>query len=188
MPKASDLKKGSIVELGGDIYVVRQLEAKSPSSRGAATLYKVRFAHVRSKQKRDESFKGDDMLPDVAFAKRAVQFSYQDGNFYHFMDSEDYSQYSLSADDLEGQLPYLSEGLEGLAALLVEDQVIGLELPQSVDLAIVDTAPAIKGASAAARTKPAILVSGLEVQVPEYLAVGEVIRVNTTTGKFMSRA
>ncbi len=188
MPKASDLKKGSIVELDGEIYVVRQLEAKSPSSRGAATLYKVRFAHVRSKQKRDESFKGDDMLPEVAFEKRAVQFSYQDGDLYTFMDAEDYSQYSLGADDLDEQLPYISEGLEGLSVLLVEGQVIGLELPQSVDMEIVDTAPAIKGASASARTKPATLTSGLEVQVPEYLAVGEMIKVNTATGKFMSRA
>lgn len=187
MPKASELKRGSIVELDGEILVARQLEAKSPSSRGASTLYKVRFINVRTKQKRDESFKGDDMLTDVAFEKRAVQFSYQEGDLFYFMDAEDYSQYGLGRDDIEDQLPYIVESLEGMVMMLVEGEVIGLELPQSVELEITDTAPAIKGASASARTKPAILSTGLEVQVPEYLAEGEVIKVNTTTGKFMSR-
>ncbi|MFN2338229.1 MAG: elongation factor P-like protein YeiP, partial [Gammaproteobacteria bacterium] len=88
----------------------------------------------------------------------------------------------------EDQRPYLTESLESIALLLVDGAVIALELPQSVDLEIVDTAPAIKGASASARTKTAVLSTGLEVQVPEYLATGEVVRVNTVTGKFMSRS
>ena len=188
MPKASELKKGAVVEMDGEVYVVRQLETKSPSSRGAVTLYKVRFQNVRTKQKRDETFRGDDTVQNVAFEKRAVQYSYQDGDIYYFMDNEDYTQYGLDAESLEDQRPYLTESLEGIALLLVDGAVIALELPQAVDLEIVDTAPAIKGASASARTKTAVLSTGLEVQVPEYLAVGEVVRVNTATGKYMSRS
>lgn len=186
--KASDLKKGAVVEMDGEVYVARHLESKSPSSRGAVTLYKVRFTNVRSGQKRDESFRGDDVLQEVAFEKRQVQFSYKDAETYTFMDDEDYSQYSLNEDDLEGQIPYLSEGLQGITVLLVEGQVIGVELPQSVDLEITDTSPAVKGASASARTKTAALSTGLEIQVPEYLSAGEVVRVNTDNGKYMSRA
>ena len=101
---------------------------------------------------------------------------------------DDYSQYALNASDLEDQLGYLTEGLEGIKALLVDGEILGIELPQSVSLTITDTAPGIKGATATGRTKPATLSTGLEVQVPEYLENGEVIKINTSDGKFISRA
>jgi elongation factor P len=104
------------------------------------------------------------------------------------MNMEDYTQYSLSSDDLEDQIEYLTEGLEGIVALLVDDGVLGIELPSSVVLSIVETAPAIKGATASGRTKTARLTTGLEVQVPEYLELEELIKINTDTGKYMSRA
>jgi elongation factor P len=94
----------------------------------------------------------------------------------------------LSSEDLEGKIEYLTEGLEGIVALLIDDAILGIELPGSVVLPIVETAPAIKGATATGRTKTARLPTGLEVQVPEYLETGESIKINTETGKFMSRA
>lgn len=188
MPKASDLKRGNIVEINGGIYVVKNIDVKSPSSRGANTLYKVRYSNVQTKQKLEETYKGEDMLKDVDFQRRSVQYLYKDGDMYTFMDVEDYSQYTLSEDDLEGQLGYLYDGLEDIIAMLIEGNIIGIELPQAVNLEIVDTAPGIKGASATSRTKPATLSTGMEVQVPEYLESGEIIKVNTGTGKFMSRA
>lgn len=188
MPKASELKKGMVVEINDAPHVVKQVEAKSPSSRGASTLYKVRFTHLQTRQKLDESFKGDDMLKDADCARVPLQYSYQDGDTLMFMDLEDYSQYGLNLEDLDGQVEYLSEGLEGITGLLIEDVLRGIELPQSVTLTIVETAPAIKGATATGRTKTAQLNTGLEVQVPEYLATGEVIKVNTGNGKFISRA
>ncbi len=188
MPRASDLKRGTVVELDGIPHVVKQLEAKSPSSRGAATLYKVRFNNLVTGQKRDESFKGEDMLKDADYQKVQVQFSYVDGNQYVFMNLEDYSQYFLDDRQLESQVEYLTDGLEGITALLVEDSIVAIDLPQSVLLDITETSPGIKGASASARTKPAILSTGLSVQVPEYIEQGERIKVNTTNGKFMSRA
>lgn len=188
MPKASELKKGMIVEIDGDPHIVRQLEAKSPSSRGAATLYKVRFNNLKTGQKKDGSFKGEDMINEIDCARVAVQYSYLDGDIYYFMNSEDFSQYGLEADQLEEQIPYLVEQQEDIIALLVDGQLLAIELPQSVVLEVTDTPPPITGSSATNRSKTATLSTGLEVQVPEYLAPGESIRVNTVTGKFMSRA
>jgi elongation factor P len=186
--KASELKKGMVVEVDGIPHIVKQIEVRNPSSRGASTLYKVRFNNLKTGQKLDESLKGDDFLKEADYARAKVQFSYIDGENYVFMNVEDYSQYSLSGDDLEGQVGYLTEGLEGIIALLVDDEVIGIELPSSVVMSIVETSPAIKGATASARTKTARLTTGIEIQVPEYLEMDELVKVNTETGKFMSRA
>lgn len=186
--KASELKRGMVVDINGVPHVVKQVEAKSPSSRGASTLYKVRFNNLKTGQKLDESLKGDDYFKDADLVRAKVQFSYVDGDNYIFMDTEDYTQYSLNSEDLEGQIEYLTEGLEGIIALLVDDAVLAIELPSSVVLEIVETAPAIKGATATGRTKTARVTTGLEVQVPEYLETGETIKINTETGKFMARA
>ena len=188
MPKASELKKGMIIDMNGIPHIVKQLEARSPSSRGASTLYKVRFNNLQSHQKLDSSFKGDDMLKEADCRRVGVQYSYLDGDTYYFMNMEDYSQYEMNSDQLEGQTEYLVEQLEGIIALIMDDNLLGIELPQSVNLSIVDTPPAITGSSATNRNKTATLSTGLEVQVPEYLEPGEIIKVNTVTGKFMSRA
>jgi len=188
MAKASDLKKGMVVEINGVPHVVKQVEVRSPSSRGASTLYKVRFNNLKTGQKLDESLKGDDFFKDADCVRAKVQFSYIDGDNYIFMDMEDYTQYSISGDELDEQKGYLTEGLEGIVALLIDDAVLAIELPGSVVLQIVETAPGIKGATATGRTKPARLSTGIEVQVPEYLETDELIKVNTLTGKFMSRA
>ena len=188
MPRASDLKRGDVVQIEGAPHVVKHLETKSPSARGASTLYKVRFDNLVTGQKRDESLKGDDFLTEADCERVGVQFSYIDGDHYVFMNSSDYSQYTISIDALAGQLEYLTDGLEGITALLVEDNIVAIDLPQSVIMEIKETAPGIKGASATSRTKPATLVSGLVVQVPEYIEQGESIKVNTTNARFMSRA
>ncbi|HBA65678.1 elongation factor P-like protein YeiP [Methylotuvimicrobium buryatense] len=188
MAKASDFKRGMVVEINGVPHVIKQIEVRSPSSRGATTLYKVRFNNLKTGQKLDETLKGDDFFKDADCVRVKVQFSYMDGENYVFMNMEDYSQYTVGADDLEEQKGYLTEGLEDIVALLFDDTVLGIELPSSVALEIVETAPEIKGATATGRTKPARLTTGLEVQVPEYLKTGEIIKINTVTGKFMSRA
>lgn len=188
MPQASELKKGDVVTIDGAPHIVKHLESRSPSARGAATLYKVRFNNLITGVKRDESLKGNDFLAEADCQRVPVQFSYVDGEQYIFMNTGDYSQYGLDRQALEGQLEYLTDGLEGVTALLVEDRIVAIDLPQSVTMEIVETAPGIKGATASARTKPATLGTGLVIQVPEYIEQGEVIKVNTTNGKFMSRA
>jgi len=188
MPRASELKKGSVVEVDGEVYIARQIDKRNPSARGAATLYKIRFFNVRNGQKLEQTLKGDDFVKEGNLTRRSVQYSYREDDLIYFMDTENYSQYALSAELLEEQLQYMTEDLEGMIAMLVDGQVAGIEIPQNVELEITETAPGLKAASASARTKPALLSTGIEIQVPEYLESGERIKVNTTTGKFVSRA
>ena len=188
MPKACNLQKGHVISINGQPYQVKTIEVHTPSARGANTLYKVRFSNVATGQKLDETYKGNDLLEEVDLDRRPASFLYQDQSLYTFMDAENYEQYTLSEDFLEGQTQWLTDGLEGITVLLLNGNPLCIELPAAMDLEIVDTAPALKGASATNRTKPATLANGCVVQVPEYLANGEIIRVNTETGKFMSRA
>jgi len=188
MLKACDLKKGMAINVSGQLCLVRDIEVKSPSARGAATLYKVKFTNVQNGQKVEMSYKGDDGLVEAGLVKRPVQYSYLEGDTYYFMDTENYEQYGLNKDIINDQLMFLREGLEGIVAMLVDGAIIGIELPASVELEITDTTPAIKGASVTNRTKTAVLATGFEVQVPEYLANGDRIKVNTGSGKYMSRA
>ena len=113
---------------------------------------------------------------------------YFDGELHVFMDVEDFTQYSLSPDDLEGQTGYISEDMDPVLVMIIEDQPVGIQLPATVTLEVTETSPSIKGATVTKRTKPAVLSTGLEVQVPEYLSPGEMIKVNTTNAKFMARA
>ncbi|MCK5902061.1 MAG: elongation factor P-like protein YeiP [Cocleimonas sp.] len=187
MPKAGDLKRGMMIEIKGDPHVVKTIEARSPSSRGASTLYKIRYNNLKTGQKLDQSYKTDDLLKEADCARVSVQFSYLDGDQYIFMNSEDYSQYELNVEVLEAQKGYITDGLEGITALLMEGNILGVELPATIILQITETAPKLKGATAAGRTKLAILSTGLEIQVPEYLETDDMIKINTSTGKFMSR-
>jgi len=188
VPKANELKRGMVVDIDDVPHAVKNVDCKSPSSRGASTLYKIRFNNLKTKRKLDESFKGDDFLKASDCERVQVQYSYNNDDEYVFMNAEDYNQYSVKAVDLDGMELYLTDGLEGITALLLDEVVISIELPKTVNLEITETAPGIKGASASARNKPAILTTGLEVQVPEYLNTGEVIKVNTTNKQFISRA
>jgi elongation factor P len=188
VPKANELKQGAAIEINGEPYVVKKIDVRNPTSRGATTLYKVRFAHMKTKQKLDETYKSDDILKTADCSRVNVQYSYQDGDAYYFMNSETYEQYALTAEDLEGQTEYLSDGLEGIIMLLMDDTALGIQLPTTITLQIVETPPAMKSASATNRTKTAKLNTGLEIQVPEYIESGELIKVNTETGKFSSRA
>ena len=187
MPKASDLKKGSVVEIDGEVYIARQIDIRNPSARGASTLYKIRFFNVRDGKKLEQTLKSDDFVKDGDLIRRSIQFSYKEGDMVTFMDSEDFSQYTLNAEVLVEQSPYMTEDLQGMIALIVDGQIVGVEIPQAVVLEITQTDPGIKTASVSARTKPATLSTGLEIQVPEYLESGEQVKVNTSNGKYISR-
>ena len=188
MPKACDVKPGMVIDINGIPHVVKTLEVKSPSARGAATLYKFRFNNMQTGQKLDETWKGDELLKESECERVQVQYSYQDGENWVFMDNTDYSQYEIPNADMEDMKWYITETMEGLQALVLEGKLLTLLLPEHVKLEIVETPPSMKGASATSRTKPATLSTGLEVQVPEYLEQGEVVKVSTLTGKYMSRA
>lgn len=188
MMKASELQRGSIVDLGGAPHIVEELQVQTPSARGSSSLYKARLRNLATKQKIDRAFKGDDVLVDVDFERREIQFLYVKQDRYTFMDMEDFSQFDLLRSDIAQELPFLVDGMEGLNALVADGRVIGLEMPPVVELPIVECDPPLKGASVTGRTKPARLPTGLVVQVPEYMATGIVLRVDTRTGRFLSRA
>jgi len=186
--KASELKKGVVALINGERYIAKEIQVKSPSSRGANTLYKVRFKNVVNKQKYENTFKGDDDIQLVDFVRRPVQMIFKESDSCTFMDNEDFSQYTIDNELIEDELLYLVDGVEGIYALISDGELLGIELPSSVNMEIVECSPGIKGASASARTKPATMPTGLVVQVPEYLASGEMIKINTSNAKFMSRA
>ena len=113
---------------------------------------------------------------------------YRDPDGCHFMDSADYNQFSIANDDLRDQLPFMTENMEGIESLVVDDEVIAIELPDTVELPIVETAPGLRGNSATGRTKPATLSTGHVIQVPEHLDQGVTVRVDTRTGEYLGRA
>lgn len=186
--KASEIKKGIVIEADGASIFINEVQVQTASSRSGNTLYKVRGRNVVTRQKFQASFKGDEVVQTVDFERRAVQFLYEDADGCTFMDGDTYEQYTFSRDAIEEERPYLSDGLEGIYVLLVDGRPVGIELPASVVQTIVECAPGMKGASASARNKPATTGSGLVVLVPEYLEPGEAIRINTLSGEFMSRA
>ncbi|MBN1378866.1 MAG: elongation factor P-like protein YeiP [Gammaproteobacteria bacterium] len=188
MPNVNEFKLGMVIDINGAPHIVRKIDVRNPSSRGASTLYKIRFSNIQTGQKVDESLKGDDYYKEADCQRVNVQYSYSDGDSYTFMNMEDFSQYTLNREDIEDQVVYLTEGLEGITALLIAGEIKAIELPVTIVFTVEETPPSIKGASAANRTKTARMTTGLEIQVPEYLETGDVIKVNTLTGKFMSRA
>ncbi|NDL65790.1 elongation factor P-like protein YeiP [Acerihabitans arboris] len=189
MARANEIKRGMAVNYNGKLLLVKDIDIQSPSARGASTLYKMRFSDVRTGLKVEERFKGDDILETINLVRRSVTFSYIDGEEYVFMDDEDYTPYLFKKDQIEDELLFIPEGgIPGMQVLTLEGQVLALELPQTVDLEIIETTPGIKGASASARTKPALMSTGLTVSVPEYLNSGEKIRVHVAERRYMSRA
>ena len=176
-----------VIEVNNAAHIVVTIAAKSPSARGGTTLYKIRTRNLVTAQKADHSFKGDDMLQESDFEKRPVEFSYIDGDNYVFVDIESYDQYELNKDFIGDDVLYLKEGLE-CVALLISGALKALTLPPIVTLLVVECDPSMKAASATARTKNAKVETGLELQVPEYLENDELIRINTLTGEFQSRA
>jgi elongation factor P len=185
---AKDLKPGGIVKHGDAPVIVETITVQSPSARGGTTLYKFRARNLVTKQKVDLVCKGTDNLPDADFEKRAVTLMYSDVDQVHLLDAENYEQYSLPLADVADEMQYMSESLEGMLALIYNDQCVGLQLPAAVTLEIVECDPGVKGNSATSRNKPAKLSTGAVVQVPEYLKQGESIKVDTRTGAFLGRA
>jgi elongation factor P len=188
MIKACDLKKTSVIDIDGTPHIIQNISQQSPTARGGGTIYKVRFRNVSTKQKVDKTYRSDDALQEATFDTKEVQYLYLDGDRYTFMDLENYEQFELFKEDIEECLPFLLEDMEGIHALISEGKVLTLRMPDTIELEIVECPPAMKGASATSRTKPATLTTGLVVQVPEYIEPGEVIKVDTKERKFLSRA
>jgi len=188
MPKASDVKKNTAIEYNNSVYIIRDIERSVPQGRAGGSLYRMRMYDVVSGLKVDETFKDSDMLTLADLIRRQVMFSYLDGDEFVFMDNEDYTPYNLNKESIEDEVLFIDENTQGVQVVLVDGAAVGIDLPSSVELVITETDPSIKGGSATARTKPAILSTGLSVQVPEHISTGDTIKVNTEERKFMGRA
>lgn len=188
MVPAKDFKRRMVVEIDGVPHMIEQIQVQTPSARGAATLYKVKARNLKTRARLEKTFKGTDSLAETSFERRAVQFLYRDPDGFHFMDSVDFNQFSIPAEDLEDQAPFMTENMADVESLVVNDAVIGIEIPDTVELPITETAPGVRGNSATGRTKPAILSTGHVVQVPEHLEPGVTVRVDTRTGEYLGRA
>lgn len=185
---AKEIKPGTIVVHQGAPCLIESVTVQSPSARGGATLYKFRARNLVTKNKVDVTLKGTESLEDADFKKREVNIMYTDAEAVHLMDTETYDQYEIALADVADEMKYVVEGMEGLMALIYNDECVGIGLPATVQLKIAQCDPGVKGNSATGRTKPVTLESGAIVQAPEYLAEGEVIKVDTRTGEFLGRA
>ncbi len=184
---AGDLKRASRILVDGDPFVVLDLRSQSPSARGAATLIKTKVRNLRSGNVFDRTFKASDKLEEPDLELRPVQYLYQDADGFHFMDTDSYEQFSLTAEEIGGDAGYLLDGLEGIRSVVFNGKVMSVALPQTVVLRVRETDPPIKGATAQAQTKPATLETGLVIQVPAYLESEELVQVDTRDGRFLAR-
>ena len=186
--KAYDIKKGNVVEHDGKVWQIRDIERSSPQGRGGNVTFRFIMYSVPGGQKLDLSLRAEDDLRETEVTRRAVTYSYKEGDAFVFMDSEDFAQYILDASAVGDASGYIADGIEGCYVQLIDDAPVALQLPPTVVLEVVDTAPELKGATATKRPKPAKLATGIEIQVPEYITSGEKVLVNTATGEFSGRA
>ena len=184
---AKEIKNGSVVVYNGSPVIIRGITVQSPSARGAATLYKFKAHNLVSKQKVDITLKGTESLDEADFQKRGVKMMYTDATHIYFLDQTDFNQYDVELGDVEDEIPYLTEELEGVLAMIYNDECVGIQLPSTVEMVVDECDPSVKGDSATKRTKPAKMATGLVVQVPEYLEVGERVKINTQEARYMSR-
>jgi elongation factor P len=186
--KANEIKKGLVIEQDNKKILIKNVVVQSPSSRSGSTLYKVTGSDIGNGQKFERRYKGDEVITPVEVSRRTVQLLFHDTESFTFMDSENYEQFILATDSLKDEALFLYDGLENISALISEGELLGIELPVTMSFEISECAPGMKAASSSARTKPATLTTGLVVQVPEYLTPGELIKINTETREFISRA
>jgi elongation factor P len=186
MPKASEIKKNAAIEYNGRVFIVKDIERSVPQGRAGGSLYRMRMYDLVTGSKLDETFKDSDMLNLADLSKRPARFSYIDGDEYVFMDSEDYTLYNINKETIAEEILFIDENTE-LQVIIIQGSPVALDMPSSVDLVITETDPSLKGGSATARTKPAILSTGLTVQVPEHISTGDRVKVNVEERKFMSR-
>jgi len=183
----ADLKRGLVIQVDNAPCLVLEVNTQSPTARGGNTLVKTKFRNMITGQVLEKTYKAGDRVDEADFERRKGQFLYASEDGGVFMDLQSFEQYELGEDIFEPVKGFLLEGQE-LQLGLFQGNVISLELPMVVELRVVETAPAIKHATATAQTKEAVLETGLALQVPGYLEAGQLIKVDTRDGRFISRA
>jgi elongation factor P len=184
MISTSDLHKGVAIELDGDLWTILDYHHLK-IGRGSAQV-RIKLRNIKRGQTIERSFQAGDRWPRVQLEHRQIQFLYQDGSDYHFMETESYEQFSLTAEQLGDAVPYLKESML-LDRTSYEGETIGVELPVTVDLKIVASEPGFAGDTQTGARKSATLETGLVVQVPIFVNEGDTIRVDTRTGEYQTR-
>jgi elongation factor P len=181
----ADFRNGLVLDIDGHLYQMVYFQHVKPGKGGA--FVRTKLKNIRSGAVLDRTFNAGERVTDVRLQRRPMQFSYGDGHFYHFIDQQTFDDIMLT-DDLIGadQLKYLKEGME-CEGLVHDDQVIRVELPTFVELAVARTDPGVRGDTASGATKPATLETGATVQVPLFIEEGQVIRVDRREDKYLTR-
>ncbi|MCD6567322.1 MAG: elongation factor P [Dehalococcoidia bacterium] len=185
MLDAGELRKGSAIELEGNIYQIVEFQHVKMQQR--QPVVKLKLRDIRSGNVMERNFQSGEKVNLAFLEHRPIQYLYNDGDLYYFMDAENYEQIVLPLEQVGDALNYLKEGLD-LEVLTCEGKAVNLELPAAVELEIMETEPGFKGDRATAGTKPARLETGFTVQVPLFLSEGNVIKVSTRSGEYLEKA
>ena len=183
--QATRLRKGMLIKMGEDLFRVLELQHVTPGNlRG---FVRVKLRNIRTNSLADQKLRSEDEIERATLDEKSMQYMYNDGSTYHFMDTDTYEQIGLPADVLGEMANYL------MPETVIEmefygSEPVGIEMPQTVDLKVIETSPAIKGATASAQLKPAKLETGLVIQVPPFISEGDIVKVNTESGEYQSRA
>lgn len=185
MISTNDFRTGLTIELDGDVYQVIEFLHVKPGKGSPFVRSKLR--NLRTGAVIDRTFSAGEKVPRAHLDRRSAQYLYSDGTDYYFMDMENFEQIVLGPAELEDGVKYLKENME-ISILTYQDKVLGVELPHTVELQVVETTPGVRGDTAAGASKPAKLETGLVVQVPLFVEEGDVIQVDTRSGKYLKRA
>ena len=184
MISTGELRKGVVIELDGDLWQILDYH-HIKMGRGSAQV-RIKFKNVKKGSIVEKSFQAGEKWPRAQLDRRPIQFMYRDGDDFHFMEMESYEQFHLSASELDDAVNYMKDGMT-LDRISYEGDTLGVELPITVDLAVVETDPGFAGDTATGARKPATTETGLIVQVPLFVTEGDTIRVDTRTGEYQTR-
>jgi len=184
MIDVNELRKGVTFTMDGELYKVLEYQHHKPG-RGKATI-RTTLRNLRTGATIQNNFISGDRVEDIRVERRGVQYLYSDGDFYHFMDTETYEQTALPAAVLSDQVIYLKENME-LVLSTYEGEPLDIELPTTAEMKVVEAEPAVAGNTATGALKKIETETGLELQVPLFIEVGDVIRVDTRTGEYVTR-
>ncbi len=182
--QATRLRKGMLIKLGNDLFRILDVQHMTPGNKRG--FIQARMRNIRTGTLADQKFRAEEDVERATLDEREMQYMYNDGDNYYFMDTSTFEQIHITSEALGDSVNYLiPDSL--IQVEFYESEPVGIELPQTVDLVVKETVPGIKGATASAQVKPATLETGLVVQVPPFVNEGDRIRVNTETGEYQSR-
>ena len=185
MIQATQMKRGMCIKHDNDLYRVVEAQHKTPGNlRG---LVQAKIKNLKNGAISEHRFRSVDMIERAILDDTEMEFLYRDGEMYHFMNNETYEQMGLSEEVLGDAVPYLTPNIK-LKIEMWEGRPVGIELPLMVEMKVLETEPAIKGASVSNQNKPAKMETGLMVNVPPFISEGDVIRIDTATGGYIERA